>query len=824
MEAPVNLKSRSAFTLLALALASGSLSAQDASSLNSRLERLRTRTGLSTHHQLKATGSHLDGSTPVHHLQQYYQGIKVWGAFNNAREENNDLRLMAATPTREIALNLEPSIPSSEIKGIVDLELPQAIESLTPAWQREELEAQRRAIALPLRHLSEPAIERVIYPIEIQQIKPEAAHKALEELNAEDVYYTISGYRLAYHVATETLQDDQHDLVNFLIDAHSGEVIKSWNMVKRAAAKGSANTKYSGRVTLYTNQNGNTFETRDPLYGGNYVVDKNGAIYTDSDNTWGNGGNYADGTVDARNTGASEALYAMQREAQMLKAVYGRNGFDGKGTPMKLIWGKVGAGSTACYIAANYIVSGYADNYFNDMNKLDILGHEYGHAFDYRTAGLCNDGSGEGGGMAEAHADIMGLLTEVYGKFTTNDPNNPATSIPEAGMNDPDTWICGEDAAKSVVNGGKGLRFFIKPSDDKLEGTIDAWKTTMANVEVHAAAGPTDRMFYYLAVGAPSDPSHPGYSSFLPTGSKGIGLHKAGMIWVKTILSGKLTSSSKHLDARNACAEIAEALYGANGPEVAAVQAAYAGINVGTYIPEKITITPSITTIESGKQQTFQLMKNGASVQATWVVVSGGGSFNGNVYTAPSTDKDITATIKGTSSNNESATATFTILGTGDEPLPGNLIQNGGFERGGISWTGTTGAINTWSQQPALEGIKCCWLGGNGKTANENIAQSVEIPSSASSAVFSYAMHIDTAETTKYTAYDKCYLEIRNSTGSLLKTMATYSNLNKATGYKQYTFDLSAYKGQKIQIQFRSTEDTSNQTSFVIDDVKLMIQ
>lgn len=822
MEARVKLRSQSSFTLLALALVSMGLSAQEHTSLRSQLDKLRTRAGLDNRFELRETGNHLDGTTPIHHLQQYYKGLKLWGAYTNAREESSELRAVTQPQVGDISLNVEPSIHLSEIQGLVDLQLPQTLITLRAPWQREE--QAMRGIGNTLKHLSAPIVEQVIYPVEIQRIKPEAAHKSAQELNAEDVYYTVVNYRLAYHVATETLQGDQHDLVNFLLDAHSGEVIESWNMVKRAAVKGSANTKYSGTVTLYTTQNGTSFEAKDPFYGGNYVVNASGGIYTDSDNVWGNGGNYTEGTVDARNTGASEALYAMQRQAQMLKAVYGRNGFDGQGSPMKIIWGKVGASSTACYISANYIVSGYADNYFNDMNKLDILGHEYGHAFDYRTTKLCTNNTGEGGGMSEAHADIMGLLTEVYGKYTPNDPNNPATTVPEAGLNDPDTWICGEDAAKSVVNGGKGLRFFIKPSDDKLEGTIDAWKSTMASVEVHAAAGPTDRMFYYLALGAPSDSNHPGYSGYLPSGSNGVGLHKAGMIWVKTILSGQLTSASKHLDARNACIQTATQLYGTSSPEVDAVKAAYAGINVGTYAPLALTISPATATIKSGEQKTFQLLENGTSIQATWSVVSGGGQFNGSVYTAPVTDTDITTVIKGTSTDNRSATATLTIQGSGGETPVSNLILNGGFEGGSASWTGSTGAINNWTNQPAFEGLKCCWLGGNGKRVNESIAQSVIIPSSSSSAIFSFALHIDSAETSKVTAYDKCSLEIRNSTGSLLKTLATYSNLDKATSYKRLSFDLSAYKGQNIKIQFSSTEDASYQTSFVLDGIKLITQ
>jgi kumamolisin len=58
----------------------------------------------------------------------------------------------------------------------------------------------------------------------------------------------------------------------------------------------------------------------------------------------------------------------------------------------------------------------------------------------------------------------------------------------------------------------------------------------------------------------------------------------------------------------------------------------------------------------------------------------------------------------------------------------------------------------------------------------------------------------------------------------VLGTLATYSNLNAASGYTQKTFDLSAYKGQTIQIYLLGQEDSTLQTSFVVDDFALNVQ
>ena len=170
-----------------------------------------------------------------------------------------------------------------------------------------------------------------------------------------------------------------------------------------------------------------------------------------------------------------------------------------------------------------------------------------------------------------------------------------------------------------------------------------------------------------------------------------------------------------------------------------------------------------------------------------------------------------------------STSYTFSV-NNGTTPTGSELMVNGGFETGTTPWVGTTGAINAWSGQPAYEGTRNLWLGGNGRTATESLYQQVTIPSSATSATLSFYLHIDTAETSSSSAYDKCVVTVKNSYGTTLKTLATYSNLNKATGYQLRTFDLSAYKGQTVRVHFNMTEDVSLQTSFVVDKVSLQVK
>jgi aminopeptidase S len=155
----------------------------------------------------------------------------------------------------------------------------------------------------------------------------------------------------------------------------------------------------------------------------------------------------------------------------------------------------------------------------------------------------------------------------------------------------------------------------------------------------------------------------------------------------------------------------------------------------------------------------------------------------------------------------------------GPPPTGGNLIQNPGFESGTAPWTGNTGVITSSTSRPAHSGSYKAWLQGNGGTSSENLGQSVAIPSTATAASLSLWIRIDTAETTSSTVYDKVKVQIVD--GATSTTLATYSNLDRNASYVQKTLNVLAYKGKTVTVRFLGQEDSSLQTSFVIDDVAL---
>ncbi len=156
--------------------------------------------------------------------------------------------------------------------------------------------------------------------------------------------------------------------------------------------------------------------------------------------------------------------------------------------------------------------------------------------------------------------------------------------------------------------------------------------------------------------------------------------------------------------------------------------------------------------------------------------------------------------------------------GTTPPPTGGNLLQNAGFESGATVWTGTAGPVTNNTGRPARTGSWKAWLGGNGSSGTETINQSVAIPSSATAATLSFWLRTDTAESGS-TVYDTMRAQVVD--GSTVTTLATYSNVGTNATYTQKSFNLTAYKGRTVTIRFTMTEDSSLQTSFVVDDTSL---
>ena len=237
---------------------------------------------------------------------------------------------------------------------------------------------------------------------------------------------------------------------------------------------------------------------------------------------------------------------------------------------------------------------------------------------------------------------------------------------------------------------------------------------------------------------------------------------------------------------------------------------------VGTAVSLQISGTDSA----SGQTLTYT-----ATGLPAGLSISSSGLISGTPTTAATSS--VTVTAKDTTGATGSASFSWTISSSGGTGgcTVAQLIGNPGFETGALTpWTGTSGVLNSdTTSEPAHGGSYDAWLDGYGTTHTDTLAQSVAVPSTCTSASFSFWLHIDTAETTTSTAYDTLKVQVLNSSGTVLATLATFSNLNANSGYTQHTYNLAAYAGQTVTVKFTGSEDSSLQTSFVIDDNALNV-
>jgi len=526
------------------------------------LRRERAALGLGPADDVRPLSVHTDAFGQTHvHVEQRHAGVPVWGG-------------MAILHVGPDGLVLPPTA-----EGIV----PHVAVELDPVFDAGA--ATELAIlafeAKSLAGLSSRARE-VIYPV-MRRVS-RYPDRPLGALNAIDLERRVEDFRHAFHVHLE-LDNPIDGIVHrdFLVDARTGAILRSWDSLQTAAAVGTGFSLHAGTVQLDTWQRpeDNLFELRDVTRAtgdGNVTVDAQHAdpdtglfdpwsLYVDADNQWGDGMHFTGAsTVDANGqTAAVDAHWGLQVTWDYLDRIHGRWGIDGLGTPtMNRV--HVGNAYQNAFWSDDCFCMSFGDGAWpsgmKSMAALDVAAHELGHGLTSQTARLIYDG--ESGGLNEATSDILGAMVEFW------QGSGQGPTIGDAGGD----WFVGED----LFDGG-ALRAMFKPSLDG--ASADAWFPGIDQIDVHYSSGPMNRAFYFLAEGA--DPLAAGTdrtSTYLPAGMTGIGKNAAIAIWYRA-LTVYLYASADYVSARTASLRAAADLHGRGSIEFQAVQDAFAAINVG---------------------------------------------------------------------------------------------------------------------------------------------------------------------------------------------------------------------------------------------------
>jgi subtilase family serine protease len=233
---------------------------------------------------------------------------------------------------------------------------------------------------------------------------------------------------------------------------------------------------------------------------------------------------------------------------------------------------------------------------------------------------------------------------------------------------------------------------------------------------------------------------------------------------------------------------------------------------VGTAVSLQIKAT------DSASSQTLTYSATG--LPAGLSISSTTGLISGTPTTVSS--GSVTVTAKDTTSASGSATFTWTIGAASSGCTAQQLLGNPGFETGSMApWTASPGVLaNINEGVPAQAGRWLAWLDGYGRAHTDSLAQTVTIPATCKSAVFTYWVEVHSTSTD---TANKLVLDILNSSGTVVQTVPVATAANRGTKYVEYTTNLASYIGHTITVKFVGNEVNTGNTSYFVDSNALSV-
>jgi thermolysin len=395
-------------------------------------------------------------------------------------------------------------------------------------------------------------------------------------LRHEGVDYLVYRVQLVRLDGTENTSEPV-----YFVNAHSGELVWSYDNLQTQSAAGTGSSLYSGTQPINTYRSGANYYMEDhsrfvgtwdnrstAKFSGNGLIVSYGTNYyfTDADNFW---------NTSAQRAGV-DAHFGAAKVYDYFLTVHGRNGIDGQGGPRTLtsINGSTPLITSIVHFGKslnNAFWSGSRSQMFygdgdgtswSPLVTLDICGHEMQHGITSRTANLTY--SGESGALNESWSDVFGSLVELYAR----------------GGETAGTWWIGEDARTPNIAGDAERRMdephkgtnYGYTTDDQPDHYTERYTGTSDNGGVHINSGIANHAFYLVAKGG----THAHVAGPFVTG---IGPDKAAKIWYRA-LTTYMTSSTNFAGARTGTLNAATDLYGAGSVEAVAVADAWAACGV----------------------------------------------------------------------------------------------------------------------------------------------------------------------------------------------------------------------------------------------------
>lgn len=658
----------------------------------------------------------------------------------------------------------------------------------------------------------------------------------LEEILSElNVVRVGDEARLAWHVYADVGPDEWYEL---LVDAHTGELLLRHNLYV-FEAQGTVYTEDpdAGGRTLVSFVGDTTINTAAGWMGTSTVTTGNNVeayLDTNADNApdANNGTNLSNGHASAPDQNftfpfSTAADPRTQQAAVVTNLFYYNNimhdfsynlgftetarnfqtnnfGRGGTGNDSVRAEAQDGSGTNNANFATppdgqrprmqQYLFTAPAPDRDSSVDS-DVVFHEYGHGISNRLIGNGSTALGgtQSGAMGEGWSDYWattlnndGVMGEYVTLNTTRGIRRAAYTVPSAAVHDSYADVCAGGC--EVHNDG------------------EVWAAALWDLRTQLGAGVTDRL---VLNGMKFTPTRP---SFLNA--------RDGIIQADQNLNGGV----------NRCA--IWSVFARHGMGVSAVG------NDGT-THTAATDFPG----DCGGTCTFSISPTSASYTAA----GGSGTVTvtataGCTWSALSNSSFITVTSGGFSTGNGTvgysvAANTLTTSRTGTVTIAGqtftvtqagasgggctNQLVNPGFEAGTAPWV-ASGQITFSTGTFPHTGTHYVIVNGVNSTTGA-IYQTVTVPTSGCSNL-SFWLNISTQEAAGDPVFDRLFIEVRNTSGTLLATLATFSNQNSGTAgvyVLRGPYNLSAFAGQTVRIQFRGTNDITLPTNFRIDDVSV---
>ena len=468
-----------------------------------------------------------------HHirLQQHYEAIPVYGADLTVHiSPEGKMTMMGRSQPSPSTLNLSSNISIDDARA-------SAIEDVQQYTTYVEMTEEQK----DMLHYHEPINELVIYP----------------DPNI------FGAFKLAHHL---TVRPNFMDRYEYFVDAHTGEVIHSFNHTcSLVPVDGPA-------TTTATDLNGvsrtiNTYE-----YQGNfYLFDASRTMYTGTltglpmpgdggietydfqNNSASTPGGYTDISNTNNNYNQSQfrigvtAHYNAGECYEYFRQTHNRNSINGQGGDILSfvnVADEDGNGMDNAFWNGEYMFYGSGNTAFQPLaGALDVAGHEMSHGVIQNTANLIYEG--ESGAINEHIADVFGVMI------------------------DRDDWQLGEDITNSSAFPTGFLRDMQNPNNGgnnlgdagwQPDHMDDAYTGSQDNGGVHINSGILNRAFFLMA--------------------SQIGKEKAETIYFKA-LEDYLTRFSKFIDLRISVLEAAQTINGVTANDIADIESAFSQVGIG---------------------------------------------------------------------------------------------------------------------------------------------------------------------------------------------------------------------------------------------------